>query len=217
MAIKQPPSGEHVRGWVTSSICPIFEGSWASRLWGLIETPAQESWSSLPPVAWSLMWTAMMPSSVTSLHPRQPAQQHMEMVHLSQSSPSSHQLHRRWLPCQKGQWHGQTCHWRMHRCAIPHTCSLQPPEGKPEGEMACSSFSIPLMKCIILHIFSRLCHQKAVTYSLKHYLSGLDVFYFTALKENSRCSSNFHKWLYFSAWVRHKSLFIDQAIGLRAT
>lgn len=86
---------------VTSSIRPIFITEWARALsadWA----PGPGVLVLFPPVARSLMWRTVMPSSLHSgLHPGQPTWQHMEKTHLGQPLPSYHQLHGRWFPCQK--------------------------------------------------------------------------------------------------------------------
>lgn len=74
---------------------------------------------------------------------------------------------------------------------------------KPEGENGLLFLlPFPLWSIISTHLFQTLPPESCNLF-FKHYLSGLDVllFYCFENKNRQRCSSNFHKWLYFSAWV----------------
>ena len=131
------PAGA-VRGdGVTSSVAQSsFLSEWG--LWGLTGPLVQGSWSCVLLLPWVWCGGQWGPVPCASeLHPGWPTWQHMEMTHLHQPSPSSHQPHNRWFPCQRGQWHGQNCHWRMKICDTPNAFSTSATWGP--RLMTCSS------------------------------------------------------------------------------
>lgn len=203
MAIKATPSW-----WVlsegmgvTSSICPIFR-SWASRLLRGWLRPLPRSLGPLSsrglefdvdshsaPILWPLGYIPGNQHSIwrwfisASLHLLTVTQ---EMASLPEGSVT-------WTDVSLKD--AQMCNT---------TYMLSPATWGPnlKEKMACSSLlPFPLMKYHSTHLFQTLPPESCNLF-FKHYLSGLDVFYFTVLKiKTGKVFIKLSKWLYFSAWV----------------
>lgn len=72
-------------------------------------------------------------------------------IHLGQPSPSSHQLHGRWFPCQRDR-HAWKCHYRRLQ-DVAHTKYIFSFSHLRAGLMTCSFFLSPC-KVPFLRIFS---------------------------------------------------------------
>lgn len=204
---------------VTSSICPIFVPEQAD-FWGLIETPAQRSWSSLLP--WPGVWCgqpwcpALWPLGYI------PGSQHSSIwrwfisasLHLHPTSYTGDGfLARRVSDMDRRVTEGCT-----QICNTTYMLSPATWGQTWRRKWPTLPSSIPLMKYHSTHLFQTLPPESCNLF-FKHYLSGLDVFYFTVLK--IKTGKGVHQTFtndFISVLEScHKSLFIDQAIGLRAT
>lgn len=204
---------------VTSSICPIFVPEQAD-FWGLIETPAQESWSSLLP--WPGVWCGQ--PWCPALWPRGyiPGSQHSSIcrrfisagLHLHPTSYTGDGfLARRVSDMDRSVTEGCTdVQYHIHALSSHLRAKL---EGE-NGLLFLLPF--PLWSIISTHLFQTLSPESCNLF-FKHYLSGLDIFYFTVLK--IKTGKGVHQTFtndFISVLEScHKSLFIDHAIGLRAT